>query len=221
MLGLRERSLKERSLSERHPVLERPGAVKGRARFAWLSAGSAAVFVAVLGMVLGADSGSPSSQGVGNVCILLAALIAAVSCANAARTRPEQSRAWLFLTIAALVYAAGMSIWTYYGITLNHKYPFPSAADLGFLGYAVPAAIGLFLFPRALAPLVARLRAVLDALVIGAAANIGANGAVAICQELEELGRAHKDGDPELLARLETELALVEKALHRALLPTP
>jgi two-component system sensor histidine kinase/response regulator len=55
----------------------------------------------------------------------------------------------------------------------------------------------------------------------GAAANIGANGAVAICQELEELGRAHKDGDPELLARLEAELALVEKALNRALLPTP
>jgi PAS domain S-box-containing protein len=156
------------SLKERHLASEERDPAKNRVRLPWLLVGSGAVFVAFLGIFLDTDPGSPSSQGIGNVCILLAALTAAGSCAQAARSRPAQSRAWLFLTVAALVYAAGMAIWTYYGITLNHAYPFPSAADLGFIGYSVPAAIGLFLFSRTPAPLVARLRVVLDALVIAA-----------------------------------------------------
>lgn len=127
---------------------------------------SSAAFVAALGAVLGSNPAAPSSQTLGNICILMAALSAAISCARAARKKPHQARAWLFMAASALVYATGMSIWTYYGLTLNHQYPFPSVADLGFLGYAIPAAIGLFLFPRDPAPLVARLRVVLDALVI-------------------------------------------------------
>ncbi|TFC90334.1 PAS domain S-box protein [Cryobacterium sp. TMT3-29-2] len=55
----------------------------------------------------------------------------------------------------------------------------------------------------------------------GAAANIGATGAVALCQELEYLGReADSQPDPELLARLETELARVDTALENALSQT-
>ncbi|MGX9899545.1 Hpt domain-containing protein [Arthrobacter sp. SA17] len=55
----------------------------------------------------------------------------------------------------------------------------------------------------------------------GAAANIGALGAVALCQQLEEQGRAHQNGDAELLNQLEAELSLVDKALHDALAMAP
>ncbi|WP_284764448.1 PAS domain S-box protein [Arthrobacter sp. efr-133-R2A-63] len=56
----------------------------------------------------------------------------------------------------------------------------------------------------------------------GAAANIGATGAAALCQELEDLGRepGGRHG-PELLARLLTELARVEKELENALAVSP
>jgi CheY-like chemotaxis protein len=55
----------------------------------------------------------------------------------------------------------------------------------------------------------------------GAAANIGATGAASLCQELEDLGRepGGKPG-PELLTRLLTELARVDKELEDALAQT-
>ncbi|MDQ6739581.1 MAG: Hpt domain-containing protein, partial [Actinomycetota bacterium] len=52
----------------------------------------------------------------------------------------------------------------------------------------------------------------------GAAANIGANHAAALCEEVERLGY-DPDGQsgPELMARLQTELARVDTALDHAL----
>jgi PAS domain S-box-containing protein len=56
----------------------------------------------------------------------------------------------------------------------------------------------------------------------GAAANIGATGGAALCQELEDLGREPGDQHgPEILSRLLTELARVDKALENALAARP
>lgn len=63
-------------------------------------------------------------------------------------------------------------MWAVYGITRHHVYPFPSLADVGFLGYTAPAAAGMLLLrgrrlPRRL-PRRVQYWALLDAAVIAA-----------------------------------------------------
>ncbi|MGM9473381.1 response regulator [Pseudarthrobacter sp. YS3] len=73
------------------------------------------------------------------------------------------------MAAAVLIWTAAQGLWTFFGLTLDHVYPFPSLADAGFVGYAVPAAVALFLFPRFRSSGVALLRTLLDASVIAAA----------------------------------------------------
>ncbi|WP_427017596.1 hypothetical protein ACQCSX_02975 [Pseudarthrobacter sp. P1] len=130
---------------------------------------AAVLAVAVVAACLSAAPGTPSAQAGGDFAILCAALAASASCAFAARCRRADARAWSILALATLLWAAGQSVWTYYGLARNHDYPFPSLADAGFLGYAVPAAIALFSFPRPAASRVTLMRTVLDAAVISGA----------------------------------------------------
>jgi len=93
-------------------------------------------------------------------------LLAVAGCVGAARRGGPERRAWALLASALGVWAAAMTLWTWYGLTRDHVYPFPSLADLGFVGYAVPAVAALLLFPRSSLRRVSRLREVLDAAVI-------------------------------------------------------
>ncbi|WP_120520641.1 hybrid sensor histidine kinase/response regulator [Arthrobacter celericrescens] len=111
-----------------------------------------------------------ASQTLGDFAILCCALAAAASCAFAARRDKESARAWRFIGAGAFVWCSGMTVWTFYGLTLDHVYPFPSPADALFIGYAVPVAIGLFAFPRPTAAGAQQLRTVLDAAVIASSA---------------------------------------------------
>lgn len=131
-----------------------------------------AVVVAALGVYLGANSGTSAALAVGDFTILLAALVAAASCGRAALNRGMHSRAWTFMALAAFIWAVGMGIWTFYGLTRDHSYPFPSLADAGFLAYCLPAAAALFSFPRPGGSGVALLRTVMDAAVIACAVLI-------------------------------------------------
>ncbi len=138
--------------------------MKIRRPWLWWSLISA-VTVPLLALWFWQHPATPGSQTLGDVAILCCALAAAASCALAARRKKEDARAWWFMATAALVWSAGQALWTSYGITLDHAYPFPSPADALFLLYAVPAAIGLFAFPRPMTG-VPGLRSVLDAAVI-------------------------------------------------------
>lgn len=149
------------SLKSRQP---RSGAIRLR----WLM-GAAAALAAAMGIYLGANPGTPYAQTAGDFAILFAALAAAASCTLAACRRGGDSRAWSFMALATFVWAVGQTLWTYYGLARDHDYPFPSLADAGFLGYAVPAGIALFSFRRPPASRVALLRTVLDAAVIAGA----------------------------------------------------
>ncbi|MDQ0618383.1 hypothetical protein [Arthrobacter globiformis] len=131
----------------------------------WLVPGGA-VLVAVLAVFFVGNSGSPHAMAVGDFAILASSIVAAISCGRAAAAGAANGRAWAFMAAAAGTYAAGMAVWTFYGLTLNHAYPFPSLADAGFLGFYVPAAIALFSFRRPGATQVALWRTVLDAAVI-------------------------------------------------------
>lgn len=88
----------------------------------------------------------------------------------------------------------GQAVWTTHGITRDHVNPFPSLADLGYVGYVVPAAAGLLLFPQAAQRLATRLRTVLDALVIALA--------ILFVSWATVLGSVYKAGGQTWLARL-------------------
>ncbi|MDQ3709141.1 MAG: response regulator [Actinomycetota bacterium] len=70
------------------------------------------------------------------------------------------------MSIAMLMWVTAATIWFWFGVTRDHVFPFPSVADIGFVGYAVPAAAALVAFPRESQLLVSRLRALMDGLVI-------------------------------------------------------
>ncbi|MHA7221257.1 hybrid sensor histidine kinase/response regulator [Arthrobacter sp. RHLT1-20] len=134
----------------------------------WLIA-AACTAVAALAGFLAANAGTPLALTVANFAVLLAALVAVASCASAARRPGENARGWRFMTAATSLWATGQAVWTFFGLTQNNVYPFPSLADAAFLGYAVPAAIALFSFPRTQGSGVALMRTLLDAAVIASA----------------------------------------------------
>ena len=106
------------------------------------------------------------AQTVGDFSQLGAALLAVAGCVGAARRGGPDRRAWTVLASAVGVWATAMTLWAWYGLTRDHVYPFPSLADVGFVGYAVPTVAALLLFPRSSLHRASRLRELLDAAVI-------------------------------------------------------
>ena len=130
-----------------------------------------AAAIVVVGIYLGSGDGPASSISytVGSICLMISCVVATVACARAARRRTPAQLAWSLLTVALLIRTSARGYATFYGISHNQVYPFPSFADAGFLLYAIPAVAALFAFPRPSALLISRLRGVLDILVIAVA----------------------------------------------------
>ncbi len=85
--------------------------------------------------------GSQVTTAVDDIGEAVAALVAALSCGLAARrTTGQLRRAWALLGASALSWGLGEVVWSVYEIGFNVPVPFPSAADIGFLG-AIPFAI--------------------------------------------------------------------------------
>jgi two-component system, sensor histidine kinase and response regulator len=117
-------------------------------RNAFLLASAAAV-LAVLGFIawmllrLGGDSVTIAVDDIGEA---VAAFVAAACCVIAA-TRPiRQRRGWWLLAASAAVWGAGEVVWSVYEVGLAVQVPFPSAADVGFLGSIPLAAAGILTF---------------------------------------------------------------------------
>jgi diguanylate cyclase (GGDEF)-like protein/PAS domain S-box-containing protein len=143
-----------------------PGAVGiKRSHLQVIGAVVLAVVVAVA-IVLVTRPRSGLAQTVGDLMQLTAALLAVAGCIGAARRGGPERRAWAVLASALGVWTSALTLWTWYGLTRGHVYPFPSLADLGFVGYAVPAVAALFLFPRSSRRRASRLHELLDATVI-------------------------------------------------------
>ncbi|WP_155849568.1 hypothetical protein [Arthrobacter sp. H20] len=96
--------------------------------------------------------------------------------------------------MATLVWFGGMAAWTYFGVARDHLYPFPSIADIGFIGYALPAIAALLLFPRPPATLVSRLHLLLDGGVIAAT--------VLFISWATVLGPAYRSSDQKFIGQL-------------------
>src|SRR5213593_2147079 len=68
-----------------------------------------------------------------------ATVYAIACCVVAARRHPssDQRRAWVWIGAGCVLFLAGQLVWTYYEVVLGATPPYPSLADVGFLGVYV------------------------------------------------------------------------------------
>ncbi|MGY4543761.1 two-component system sensor histidine kinase/response regulator [Arthrobacter sp. UYNi723] len=180
--------MSQTGLLERRPAIGR-----SKAKLGWLIL-LAAVVLGVLGLYLSANNGTLPALVTGDFSILFAALLAGASCGRAALRGGVNAKAWGFMAAGAFIWAAGQTVWTYYGLSNDHVYPFPSLADALFLAYPVPAVIALFSFKRQAGSRTAMFRTVMDAAVIA--------GSVLVVSWYTVLSAAFSSDSGDLLARL-------------------
>lgn len=109
--------------------------------------------------------GPRGTQAFTDLAELAGALAAAVACAlRAGRERGGDRLGWGLLAGASLSWAAGEAIWSVFELGLGREVPFPSLADVGFLGTAPLAVAGvLALSPGSAAP---KVRAAVDGVIV-------------------------------------------------------
>lgn len=124
------------------------------------------VCLVLLAYGLASGAGTTTAQLAGDLAILLAALTALTTHTLAARKRQDNNPGRWFIVAGLAIWSAGQTVWTINGITLNHQYPFPSFADIGFVWYALPTSIGLVLLLRGQGRRIPLRRTILDAGVV-------------------------------------------------------
>jgi diguanylate cyclase (GGDEF)-like protein/PAS domain S-box-containing protein len=110
-------------------------------------------------------SATPAKH-ISNVGLCLAAFTAGWAAARRARVDQSSPRYWLFLGAGLLSWSAGQAAWTWYESVLGREVPFPSFADLGYLGLPPLAAAALLSTPLAPQTLAGRVRTLLDGLMV-------------------------------------------------------
>jgi diguanylate cyclase (GGDEF)-like protein/PAS domain S-box-containing protein len=143
-----------------------------RRTLAWLLATVAAI---AFGAVAVFASGSHLAVVVDDLGTTSAAAVAAASCLFVARRCPtaRSRRGWLLVGLACGSWSAGNVIWAYFELVLHQEAPFPSPADLGYLGFVPLAVAGVALLGPSFAS-VGTLKRVLDvALITVSLAGVG------------------------------------------------
>jgi two-component system, sensor histidine kinase and response regulator len=111
--------------------------------------------------------GIPGRALVDNLGQLLAAVIGSAACAwKATRTLEKERRGWTLLALSAGSWASGQVAWAFYALVLQTPIPFPSVADVLFLGAAALAFAGILCFWDAPRGTATRWNVWLDALII-------------------------------------------------------
>src|SRR6202165_3406252 len=139
--------------------------------------------------------GTAITQRIDNIGETIAAFVAAAACVVAAFRHRQRTRiAWALIGASALSWGLGQTIWTYYELVKGQQVPFPSLADLGYLG-AVPLAVaGVLSFPSAPNRAASLLRTILDALLIA--------GSLFLISWATVLGTVYRAGSGGLVAQL-------------------
>jgi signal transduction histidine kinase len=111
--------------------------------------------------------GERSTTAFSNLVAIAAPAFAAVAAFRTGRGETGQTRrAWFALGAAVSSWTAGQAIWTYYELFAGRAVPFPSLADAGYLEFIPLTMLALLYFPTAPHSMGARLRALLDGLII-------------------------------------------------------
>jgi signal transduction histidine kinase len=126
-----------------------PGSIPGRWRVFFVAAVVAAVafaaFLALTGFRAGGETLTTAVDDIGEAA---AAMVAALSCAFAARRSSGRLRlAWGLLAASAAIWGLGQAIVTFYEVGSGTAVPFPSAADAVFLAATPLAFAGVLAFP--------------------------------------------------------------------------
>ncbi|XAS71379.1 response regulator [Micrococcaceae bacterium Sec5.1] len=150
----------------------------------------------LLAVGFGSGIGTPTAQLAGDFAILIAALTALMTHTRAALQGHGNTKARWFVVAGLALWSCGQALWTFNGIVLDHAYPFPSASDIGFVGYALPVAVGLVLLSKGDSVRMSVLRTVLDVGTVASAVLFIAWGAV--------LGPLIAAGNVDILAFLTT-----------------
>src|ERR1700736_5072931 len=139
--------------------------------------------------------GTAVTQRFDNIAETLAPFLAAAVCGIAAWRHQRRTRiAWALIGASALSWGLGQSVWSYYELVKGQQVPFPSLADLGYLG-AVPLAVaGVLCFPSAPNRATSLLRTIVDALLIA--------GSLFIISWATVLGTVYRAGSGGLVAKL-------------------
>jgi diguanylate cyclase (GGDEF)-like protein len=118
-------------------------------------------------MLLSHVGGAATTKAFTDISGCLCITVAGIACFRAWRNSEGRSRrAWGFLLASCVMFAWGEYVWTFYELGLHRAVPFPSLADIGYLGAYPLAALATISFPTAPARLASRVRTVLDALII-------------------------------------------------------
>lgn len=132
---------------------------------AWLAAFGVLAALAVL--VATGVGGERASVAIADVAAMITALGGGVILLRAARRTPHGGRPWLLLGVAMLLWGLGELLWTWYEVVLENDVPFPSIADVAYLG-AVPVALAALLAFSHGSGARFQLRTVLDGCLVAA-----------------------------------------------------
>ena len=126
-----------------------------------------ALVVAVHATVISA--GGTVADRVNDVTQCVAALAAAVACLGTARREQHRTlrAGWHLLAAGCASWGLGQLVSSFYELGLKQAAPFPSVADIGFVGFVPLSAWGLVLFVRSPSRGSTRLRGMVEALLIG------------------------------------------------------
>jgi diguanylate cyclase (GGDEF)-like protein/PAS domain S-box-containing protein len=154
-------------LARTEPVTGRvPRHLRGWIRLCVIVASVVALFAAVLSTGVG---GPATAQTLSNVGLCVGALSAAVACLFRARSfRGRMRWGWAFVGAGVLSWGLGQACWVYLESFRGDEVPFPSQADIGYLGMVLLTPIGLLILPSAAEALANRARSVLDGLMVAA-----------------------------------------------------
>src|SRR5437764_963289 len=155
--------------------------------------------------------GGEVTQRFDNLGETLAAFVAAAVCGIAAWRHQQRTRiAWALIGASALFWGVGQAIWSYYELIVGQQVPFPSFADLGFLGAVPLAVVGVLFFPWVPTRATSLLRTILDAILTA--------GSLFIISWATVLGTVSRTGSGGLIA-LAAVVAVFEEALPGQLDP--
>src|SRR6059058_1049906 len=136
---------------------------------------TSAVVVALAGawiVTLSSDIGGVGGpRALSDFGLTTAALAAGGGCFLRARREVARQRLfWRLIGASALSWGIGQAIWTWYEVVQGREVPFPSMADIGYLGAVPLAAAGLLMLPTGAASAAGRARTLIDGAMIAGSA---------------------------------------------------
>lgn len=150
------------------PLCKAAAAPEGRVvapfvgRCSWAAGG-----VLGLALVLQLADGTAVAIAASSLGLVAVPAVAGVACLCRGSSHPDEA-GWRWVGAACLTWAAAGTLGAYYALTGHRHAPFPSVADIGFVGYSLPALVGLVRLRARTAPGRFWPCEVLDAAVIAA-----------------------------------------------------